>query len=101
MLYWLVCGTVFTHSNRVVREYVKHRDLHQRTQANCSPAVVAEDEESRAKWPNLRQRQAVQDSSHRVLTDAEMEVSTGMVLGTKIAGTFKRKPCLAGRAEIR
>ena len=71
----LVRRAVLAHADRVVREDVDDRDLHDRGQADRRAAVVAEDQEARAVGPDLRQRQAVEDRAHGVLADAEMEVA--------------------------
>src|SRR5262249_31942522 len=69
-------------------------------QSNGWSRIVAEDEERRAKGPQFRQRQAIDDGRHRVFADAEMEISPTRRAGLEIPGPLKRQSGFVGRAEI-
>src|SRR5262249_15553034 len=96
----LMRRSVLANPDRVVREYVDDRQLHERAQANRWPRVVAEDEETRAEGANLRGRKTVQDGGHRMLAHTEMEVAAAPLVGRKIARAFKRQPRLGRRRQI-
>src|SRR5271165_2577060 len=54
LLYGLVSRSVFSVAHRLMREDEDAGQLHQGRQAYGGPRVVAEDEESRPEWPDLR-----------------------------------------------
>ena len=79
LLHRLVRRAVFADADGIVREDVDHRQFHQRAQADGRAHVVAEDQEARAVGPQLRERHAVDDRSHGVLADAEVEIAAAVV----------------------
>ena len=96
----LMSRAILTDSNRVVSEDVNHRNLHQGAQAERSPHVVDEDEESGAERTHFHQAHSVQDRAHGVLPDSEMEIAPGVILGRKVAGACEGKPGLRGGRQI-
>ena len=96
----LVGRAVFADADRVVREDVDDRDLHERRQADRHPAVVAEDQEAGAERPHLDQRHAVHDGPHGVLADAEVEVAAAVAAGLEIAGPFEGHVGLGRRGQV-
>src|SRR5579859_283475 len=93
-------GAVFTYSNGVMGEDVDHGNFHERRQAHGWPRIVAEDEEARAEWANLAQRETIQDGAHGVLANAEVKISAAVLAVLKIAGAFEGKTSLGGGSEI-
>src|SRR5690349_14783626 len=57
-----------------MRKYEERGQFHERRQPNRRPRVVAEYEKRRAKWPQLGQRESVDDCSHRVLANAKVQI---------------------------
>ncbi len=96
----LVGRAVFADADRVVREDVDDRDLHQGRQADRHPAVVAEDQEAGAERPHLDQGHAVHDGPHGVLADAEVEVAAGVAVGLEIARPLERHVGLGRGGQI-
>ena len=72
--------TVLTDRDRVVRPHPHRRQPHQRRESHRSAHVVREDEERRAVRGEHRgiERDPVHDRTHRVLTDPERDVATGV-----------------------
>src|SRR5262249_28537237 len=62
-----------------------------RGQAHGWLHVIGEDQEPRAKAANFGQRDAVQDRTHRMLADTEMQIATARTLRLEIAGTLECK----------
>ena len=89
----LMRRTILAHSDRIMGEYMDHRDPHQRTQANRSPCVITEDEESGAIGPQFAQRQSVQNGGHRMFAHAEMKVPAAKLTGLDLPGAFEREEC--------
>ena len=79
----LVRRAVLADADRIVREDIDHRDLHDRSQPDRHPAIVAEDQESGAEGADLDQRHPVQDGAHRVLADAEVDVAARVAPASK------------------
>src|SRR6267154_953615 len=100
MLYRLVSRPVFSIAHRVVREHENGGQFHQRRQPDRRPRVVAEDEERRAVWSYLRAREPIQDGSHGVLTDAEVQVLSARVAGLKMPGPLISQKRFIRWAEI-
>ena len=86
---------ILADADRIVREDVDDRNFHQRAQADRRAAVVAENQEPRSEWADLRQRQTVEDGAHGVLTDTKMEIPPGGSLRAEITGALERQARLA------
>ena len=71
----LVGRAVLADADRIVREHVDDRQLHQRPEPDRRLHVVAEDQEARAEGADLGQREAVDDRAHGVLAHAEVQVA--------------------------
>src|SRR5262249_15349525 len=95
MLHRLMCRPIFADSNRIVGKNMDNRDFHQGAQADCRPAVVAKDQESRSKWSNLREGQTIEDGAHSVFANTEMKIPSGRILRAEISGAIKGQSCLA------
>ena len=93
--------SVLAHADRVVREHVDHRDLHDRREPDRAARVVAEDEEPRPERAELRERHPVQDRRHRVLADPQMQVPARTVLGLEVAGALEGQPRLRRGRQVR
>ena len=86
----LMRRAVLADTDRIVREDVDHRQLHQRGQADRGTAIVAEDQEPGAVGPDLDPCHTVEDRPHGRLTDAEVEVAAGIaVRRLEVAGTVE------------
>ena len=96
----LMGRAVLAVAHRVVREDEDRRQLHQRGEPDRRPRVVAEDEEGRAKRPQLRQRQPVHDRAHRVLADAEVQIPAAGAGGLEISGACEGQRRLVRRTEV-
>src|SRR5271154_3030573 len=92
---------VLANSNRVVSEHENNRKLHQRAQPHRAAHVIDKDEKSRAEGPDLYQTESVQDGSHGMFTDAEVKITSGIVLRREIAGALLRNTGLGRWCEVR
>src|SRR4029453_6888423 len=101
MFDWLMRWSIFADADRIVREDVDHRDFHEGAQADGRAAVVAENEEPRSEGSKLRQREAIEDGAHGVLTNAKVEIPSGRNLRAEITGTVERQTGFARRPAIR
>ena len=90
----LMRRAVLADANRVVREDVDRRHFHERAEPDRRLHVVAEDEERRSVWANLRERQAIDDGPHGVLANAEVHVAAGDVARAQVAGVRQLQQCL-------
>ena len=90
---------VFADADRVVREDVDDRNLHDGRQADRHPAIVAEDQEAGAEGPDLDECHAIDDRPHRVLANAEMEVAAAVAAGLEVAGPLEGQPVLVEGAR--
>jgi hypothetical protein len=100
LLHRLMGRAVFTDANRVVREDVDDRDLHQRTQANGGARIITEDQEPGSVRAQLRERQAVQHRAHRMLPHAEVQVAPGGLCRAEVARAVERQSRLRGWRQI-
>ena len=96
----LVRRAVFADADRIVREDVDDRNLHQRTQPDRRAGIVTEDQEARSERAYLGQREAIEHGGHGVLTDPEVEIASGRILGAEVPGAVRGQPCLARRTKI-
>jgi hypothetical protein len=82
----LMSRTVFAEPDRIVGEDVNHVDAHQRRQPERGPAIVAEDEKTRAVGDEAAvERDAVQDGAHSMFADAEVQIASRIVVALEIA----------------
>src|SRR5208282_6644239 len=58
--------SVLTDANRIMREYMNDRQLHQSAETNRATRVITEDKKPRSVRPHLHQAHSVQDGRHRV-----------------------------------
>ena len=96
----LMRRAILAHADRVVREDVDDRQLHQRAQPNRRLHVIGEDEEARAVSANLGQRQPVQDRAHGMLANAEMKIAAARGVSFQIARSLECEACLGRRSEV-
>src|SRR6202795_3571808 len=96
----LVSRPIFADPDRVVREDIDDGDFHERREPDRRTHIVAEDQEARAKGPNLGQCHAVENRAHRVLTNAKVQIAPAVVRGSKVAGSLECKPSFGGRRQI-
>ena len=96
----LVRRAVLPDADRIMREDVDDRQLHQRAQADGRLHVVGKDQEARAEGADLGQREPVQDRAHGVLANAEMQIAAARRVGFEIAGAFEREAGLGRGREI-
>ena len=96
----LVGGTVFAHTDAIVREDVKNLQLTQGPEPHRRLHVIGEHEEGRAegKHPAVR-RHAVHRRAHGVLADAECDVAAG-VTPHAAHGSLCGRSAKLGRLEI-
>ena len=97
----LVRWSVLADADRVVREEVDDREFHDRGQPDRRAAVVAEDQETRSVRAQLRERQPVQDRTHRVLANAEMKIASRVAGRFEVSGAFERHARLRRGGQIR
>src|SRR5580700_4630026 len=89
MLDRLVRGTVLADADRIVREDEDNVNAHQRREPNRRPAVVGEDEETRTERDESTvEGDPVQDRTHRMLTDAEVEIASTIVVAGEVAAVL-------------
>ena len=96
MLDRLVGRAVLAISHGIVREDENGRQLHQGRESDGWSRIIAEDEEGRAKGPDLRQRKTVDDCRHGMLADAEMQIFATGAVRLKISGAFIGQKGLGG-----
>src|SRR5882724_8222311 len=75
MLNGLVSWAVLAVSHGVVCKNENTGQLHQGGKSDRRADIIAEYEEGRTKWPQLRKRHAIYDGTHRMFPDTEMQVS--------------------------
>src|ERR1700752_164662 len=92
---------VLANANRVVSEHENNREFHQRAHPHRTAHVIDKDEKSRTEGPDLNQTQSVQDGSHGMFADAEVEISSGIVLRREIARALLRNTGLSRWSEVR
>ena len=78
----LMRRSVFAQADRIVREDVNYRHLHEGCQANRRAHVVAEIEERAAEGPQLRDRHAIQRGTHGMFANAEMNIAPAVLVWT-------------------
>src|SRR5208337_2178979 len=98
MLHRLMGWPVLAVTHGVVREDEDGRQLHQGREADGRPGIVAKDEKGGAKGSELGQRETVNNRSHRVFADPEMEVLPSRPTDLEISGI--RQGGLVGWSEI-
>src|SRR5512146_1127198 len=72
----LVCRSILSHGNAVVRKYVNHAQAHDRSQAYRGFHVIREHEECRTEGENATMRgHAIDGCAHRMLANAEGNIA--------------------------
>src|SRR5260370_42194184 len=82
-------GDIFSNANRVVSKDINHRNFHDRCETQRTSSIVAKDQKTGAKSSELSQCQSVQDRSHRMLANSEMNISPSKGIATNITGIRK------------
>jgi hypothetical protein len=85
MLDRLMRRAIFAQPDRVVRENVQHRLVHDAGQTHRRAHVIREDEERSAVWPQSGQRQSIADRRHRMFANAKMKIASAVGIGTELA----------------
>src|SRR5699024_1827642 len=76
---------VFTHCDRVVRQYIRYRELHQCTETDCRLQVVTEYKERSAVRPDAAVcRHTVQCCCHCKFTHTEPYIFSGIVVFAEV-----------------
>src|SRR5581483_1047605 len=88
LFHGLVRWPVLAYADRVMREHVDDRQLHQSGEAHRRLHVVGEDEEARAEGANFGKRETVQDRAHSVLAHAEVQVAAAGISRFQVAGVL-------------
>ena len=92
-------GPILSHADAVVGEHEDHRLSHHRRQPNGRAHVVGEDQKGASVGDDPPvEGKAIEDGSHRVLPDAEVDVPSTGLLFAKIGITPQISP--VGPAEI-
>ena len=91
---------ILAHLERVVREHVDDRELHERGEPDRGARVITENQEGGAKGPHLAERHPIQDAAHRVLADAEVKVASAVAACLEIAGPVEGEPSIGRRSEV-
>ena len=74
MLDWLVGGSIFTNADRIVGPHEDRRDLHEGRKTHRRTHVIGEDKEGSAVAAGqARQGDAVEDATHGVLANTEVD----------------------------
>src|SRR5580704_7293746 len=97
LLHRLMGRTIFSNANRVVSKNVNHRNFHDRCETQRTSSIVAKDQKTGAKSSELSQCQSVQDRSHRMLANTEMNISPSKGIATNITGIRKGESRLGRR----
>ena len=92
--------SIFADANRVVGKNKDRWTLHQRSQPNAGPHVIAEVKESRTERSNSRNRQPVHAGPHHVLTNSEVQIASRGSGGLKIARAFELERGLVRSRQI-
>src|SRR4051812_3335619 len=78
----LMCWSILAEADGIVGVDVDDVPIHDARQAHRRPHVIGKDQKCRAvRNDPAEKRHAVHDRAHRVFTDAEMEIATGVALG--------------------
>src|SRR5262249_28361037 len=101
LLYRLMSGSVLAVSHGIVRKHKDGGQLHQGREPNGRPRIITEDEEGGAEGAKFRQRESVDRGRHRMLADAEMQVSATGGARLEVSRARKRERSLGGRTEVR
>src|SRR5215468_7870358 len=95
----LVRGTVLSVAHRVMRKDENSRQFHERSKPDGGPEIVAEYEKCCAKGPHLRQREPIQNRSHRMFSNTEMQVLATRAISLKISCRGEGQCCFVRRTE--
>ena len=99
MLYGLMGRSVFADTDRVMRQYINDRQLHDGRQPHRGLHIIRKHKECGAEdFQASMQRDTVGDSGHRMLTYTEMQVASGTVISAVVAAAGNI--CLIGRCQI-
>jgi len=101
MLHGLLRGSVLSQPDRVMRQDVDDGEFHDGGQAHCRSDVVSEDQEARAKRPNLGQGHPIAVGAHGKLPDSKMDVSAAVLSGGEVSGALSGESGLGRRSQIR
>src|SRR6516165_855403 len=96
----LVRRAIFANADRVMREDIGHGNFHQRTQAYGAPPVVTEDEEPGSEGSQLRECKTVQDGTHGMFSDSEVQVPARGAAGLEIACFREGQTRLGGWGKV-
>src|SRR6202521_3625554 len=94
-------GAIFSNANRVVSKDINHRNFHDRCETQRTSSIVAKDQKTGAKSSELSQCQSVQDRSHRMLANSEMNISPSEGIATNLTGIRKSESRLGRGRKIR
>src|SRR5246127_377726 len=97
----LVRWAIFADADGIVREDVDHGNFHQRAEPDRPSPVVAENQETRPEGSQLRQRETVENRSHRVFTDPKVQITARSTVGLKITRARERQSRFGGRSKVR
>ena len=99
LLDWLMRWAILADTNAVVRQDVRRRQMHERCEAHHRLHVITEDEERRDVSAQATvQHQAVLDSCHGELADAEVQVAARIIRLAEVALAIHMR--LVGRCEV-
>ena len=81
--------TIFTNANGIVRKNVDVRQTGKRGQTNRGAAIISENKKRCARRAEHSMiRNAIQNRTHAVFTDAEANVATFRLVARKILAVF-------------
>src|SRR5262249_56274541 len=92
--------TVFAQADGIVGEDIDDWNFHERGEAHGWASVVAEDQERGAKRADFAQHHSIQNGTHSVFADAEVEIPSFVVAGFEVAGAVEREPRLSRGRKI-
>src|SRR5216683_4295481 len=77
---------VLAHADRIVRKDEDHLYAHQRREPDRRTAIVSEDHEARAvRNKTAVQRESIENRTHRMLANPEMEIAARVIVPLEIA----------------
>ena len=96
-----MCGAVLPHADRVVREDVDRRNLHDRGQPDRAAGEVGEDQETRPEGADFRQGKPVRDCAGSEFAHAEVQIAPARIVRLQVTGTVEGQPRLGRRRQVR
>src|SRR5699024_10597423 len=92
-------STIFSQSNTIMSINKNRRNIHNGRQPNSRTHIVRKNQKGRSIRPDsFGGCHAIDNSSHRMFTDAKMQISSGMIRSRK--GSAGLESGISGRRQV-